>query len=314
MPLTLSLTGGEMAAGQRQTRTLRTGRLSIGRAAGNDWVLADPERVLSKTHCIISAEDGRYVLTDTSSNGIYINGAQRPTQRDSQVDLVDGDQLRLSNYVITVSEVADMPAAAPAAGREGGSPLDIDPLEDPLGRGPDPGFQHPIAHVPAPPRRGDDPFDIAGERERQRRPTNIDDDLFRGAMPSNAWKGPTQADHADPLNHAFAPPKASVPIDIDDIDFDDLIGDPTPPAAPPPAAAWPPPAPPPVAPPPVPPARPAAPTAAPTGRAPTGRATDLRRSRRLAGRHTGRPTPACPAATRPAAPARPAAAGFRGAG
>ena len=228
MPLTLSLTGGEIPPGQRQTRTLRSGTLSIGRAPGNDWVLADPERYLSKTHCIISADDGRYVLTDTSSNGIYINGAQRATQRDSQVVLHDGDQLRISSYVITLTEIADMAPArrdqggglAPQGGRATDGPLDIDPLDDPLGRAPDPAFRHPIAHMPAP-GRGDDPFDMASERERR----SADDDLFRGAAPANAWKGPTQNDHADPLNQAFTAPKTILPANPADIDFDALIGD-----------------------------------------------------------------------------------------
>lgn len=228
MPLTLSLTGGEIAPGQRQTRTLRSGTLSIGRAPGNDWVLADPERYLSKTHCIISADDGRYVLTDTSSNGIFVNGAQRPTQRDSQVVLHDGDQLRISTYVITVTEIVDMAPAgrdhggglAPHGGRETDGPLNIDPLDDPLGRAPDPAFRHPIAHMPAP-GRGDDPFDMAGERERR----SADDDLFRGTAPANAWKGPTQSDHAAPLSHAFTAPKTIPPANPADIDFDALIGD-----------------------------------------------------------------------------------------
>ncbi len=288
MPLTLSLTGGEIPPGQRQTRTLRSGTLSIGRAPGNDWVLADPERYLSKTHCIISADDGRYVLTDTSSNGIYINGAQRATQRDSQVVLHDGDQLRISSYVITLTEIADMAPArrdqggglAPQGGRATDGPLDIDPLDDPLGRAPDPAFRHPIAHMPAP-GRGDDPFDMASERERR----SADDDLFRGAAPANAWKGPTQNDHADPLNQAFTAPKTILPANPADIDFDALIGDLgpassgpaawaplAPPAAPRPQTErqvvaepddWPPAAHPPAAPPQAPPAAQAVPPPAP---------------------------------------------------
>lgn len=250
MPLILSLTGGDLAAGQRQTRTLRSGTLKIGRGADNDWVLADPERYLSKTHCIISAEDGGYVLTDTSANGLHINGASRPTQRDNRVVLSDGDQLRLSSYLISVSEVAEQAPSALHGSRETAGPLDIDPLDDPLGRPPDPGFQHPLEPVPVSSRRGDDPFDVVAARDR--RPVDAADDMFRGAAPANAWKGPTQSDHANPLNHAFTTPKASTPATIDDIDFDDLIGDlgpaavpaRTPPAAPPRPASPPPPSPP----------------------------------------------------------------------
>ena len=71
MPLILKLTGGT----ERDTRTLKNGTLSIGRAPGNDWVLSDPERQLSKTHCVITAASGQYALTDLSTNGVFVNGS-----------------------------------------------------------------------------------------------------------------------------------------------------------------------------------------------------------------------------------------------
>jgi type VI secretion system protein len=58
MTLHLSLTGGG-TTGLATSQTLTTGSLSIGRSAGNDWVLPDPERLVSKTHCIVAAENGR---------------------------------------------------------------------------------------------------------------------------------------------------------------------------------------------------------------------------------------------------------------
>ena len=56
--VTLRLTGGGLA-GPSQTKLLTSGTLSIGRGSGNDWVLPDPDRHLSKTHCVISIESGR---------------------------------------------------------------------------------------------------------------------------------------------------------------------------------------------------------------------------------------------------------------
>ena len=73
MPLTLSLDGGGGA--RRESRTLSQGTLSIGRAPGNDWVLDDPDRQLSKTHCVIVASGDHYILTDLSTNGVFVNGA-----------------------------------------------------------------------------------------------------------------------------------------------------------------------------------------------------------------------------------------------
>ena len=54
MRLILTLAGGGLSANEK-TRALASGSLSIGRGPGNDWVLPDPGRTLSKTHCRISA-------------------------------------------------------------------------------------------------------------------------------------------------------------------------------------------------------------------------------------------------------------------
>ena len=48
---------------------------SIGRAPDNDWTLPDPGRVLSKHHCRITANGDTWLITDTSSNGTFLNGA-----------------------------------------------------------------------------------------------------------------------------------------------------------------------------------------------------------------------------------------------
>ncbi len=232
MALRLSLSG----AG-RGSRVLTSGTLSIGRSERNDWQLDDPDRHLSKTHCVISAEMGQYVLTDLSTNGVYINGARQPTSRDSRVILTDGDQFRLGEYLIAVEEVAGPGASAPSS--PGGSaldgdPLDIDPLDDPLGRTPDPSFSHPV-HAAAVPRRMEDPFDRMDEN-RPRPMASPDDDLFSGVKPAVNWSGPSQPDHADAPRHAMALPKVlppvSAPNNAMDIDFDALIGDLSPFAAP----------------------------------------------------------------------------------
>lgn len=256
MPITLRLAGGGLS-GTNQTKLLTRGTLSIGRGPGNDWVLPDPDRHLSKTHCVVSIENGRVVLTDVSTNGVHINGARQATSRDSRTVLTDGDDFRLGDYTITVAETSDQRADPRAATRggyddpfdgppgpaEGASPLDIDPLDDPLGRAPNPSFQHHLAPRAAGPAQYD-PFDVA--EERAQKVADPDDDLFRGTKPTQEWKGPAQDDHADAPRHSFKPPNVLSPaIDPNAIDFDALIGDlgpaepplrPAPRQAPPPAA------------------------------------------------------------------------------
>jgi type VI secretion system protein len=220
-------------------RTISSGSLSIGRGAGNDWVLPDPARFLSKEHCVVSADDGRFVLTDLSSNGVYINDAEQATSRESRTPLNDGDKLRLGEYVINIAEVDDHPALPPGRGemdiyparardpfggaREEDGPLNVDPLDDPLGRAPDPSFQHPIAPVPST-LRAEDPFDRQGRQSGRR--TDPNDDLFRGIIPADNWQGAPRSDHAPAPAQAIPPPRVSpAAAPPGEIDFDALLGD-----------------------------------------------------------------------------------------
>src|ERR1700723_4806771 len=76
---------------------------SIGRATDNDWILPDPERYLSGKHARIDFRAGAYILTDTSSNGTYVNGAQIPLGKFHEYGLRDGDYVRLGEYELLVS-------------------------------------------------------------------------------------------------------------------------------------------------------------------------------------------------------------------
>ena len=253
MAIVLTLTGPR-GSGDHDTRTLRNGTLSIGRGPGNDWVLPDPERHLSKAHCMIVGAGGHYLLTDISTNGVFVNGAGERVPRNGQVELTDGDEIRLGDYVITVSEAAG--AAHPVAAHEplvpGGvrradpfaapsdltpDPLGGDPLNDPFGAPSPAGFVHPIA-APPPALRPNDPFDMADEENRAYRAS--DDDLFKGVTPSEQWQGPSQADSTDAPLHAFSAPRPVAVNDFDDLDIDALLGDTPPGQAAGPAGSTPP--------------------------------------------------------------------------
>lgn len=85
---------------------------SIGRAGDNDWVLPDPDRYVSGHHARVEHRDGRYWLTDTSSNGTYLNDSTVPLAEGGPHPLKDGDRLRLGDYEIAVD--VEMARAAPA--------------------------------------------------------------------------------------------------------------------------------------------------------------------------------------------------------
>lgn len=104
MPLKLTITSYQrLSPGQETTKTLDRGSISIGRAPKNDWVLQDPERILSSEHCIVHYKDSGYVLTDKSTNGTFLNDSEQRIPREHTVPLKDGDRFVLGEYEIEVA-------------------------------------------------------------------------------------------------------------------------------------------------------------------------------------------------------------------
>lgn len=102
------------ALGKRSSRLFGVGGGRIGRASDNDWVLPDPDRYVSSHHAKVTFRSGAWVLEDTSTNGIFINGADTPVSMEGPYALQDGDRLRVGEYDILVSidERNDFPADA----------------------------------------------------------------------------------------------------------------------------------------------------------------------------------------------------------
>jgi type VI secretion system protein len=102
------------ALGKRSSRLFGVTGGRIGRASDNDWVLPDPDRYVSSHHAKVTFRSGAWVLEDTSTNGIFINGADTPVSMEGPYALQDGDRLRVGDYDILVSidERNDFPADA----------------------------------------------------------------------------------------------------------------------------------------------------------------------------------------------------------
>lgn len=172
-----------------ETRRVDADAVALGRGTENDWVLPDPERLLSKRHCALGRRGDGWQVVDSSSNGTFLNG--RCLDPGVARPLRDGDRLAFGAYELEIRIAA---VAAPAA--DDAMPLfgDADRLTgDPFGR------------TDAVPFDGIGlPHDFNGLGE---------DGLF-GDTPL-----PTP-DHASALQERFAPPRTQSQLLPDDWDAD----------------------------------------------------------------------------------------------
>jgi len=240
-------------AAQPRTERFTDPVITIGRAAGNSWILPDPENYLSKQHCVIARQGGGYEITDRSSNGTFLNFSGEPLGRDRKAPLNDGDRLRIGDYdllVRIVAQEATMLApggnAAPGPARPASAP----PVDaaDPFG------LQNlmgtPAAAPPAAPLLAEPPLDLdalfpsnplfepvpAGGMGAASVPPPVFDEapqwLPEPPAPSASPWQPTPHDHAPAEQASFRVP-TSAPTTIPE-DWDPLS--PLAPAGPPGAA------------------------------------------------------------------------------
>jgi len=218
MPLKLSINSyHKLTPGIVSTYTLDEGRrLSIGRAADNDWTLQDPDLVISGHHCHIDAQGGQYLLTDTSTNGVFI--ASERVGRGLSRALRHGDLITIGDYEICVDiEPLGGFGAPPAVGaglaNDSLIPPGADP-SDPFGLfGPTPGGGSGAASSPLPspgtPAFADTPF-TAGPAQL------LPDDFGLFDLPPAApQQAAAIADHVPSEQQAFVPPAAAIPDDWD---------------------------------------------------------------------------------------------------
>lgn len=230
--------------------------MTLGRGGENDVVLPDPDRMVSKTHCVIEDHNGRVVIVDLSTNGTFLNYGKVPIGQ-TPTTLNPGDVLTLGPYELVVEITSERPAHTLAPLAEGPvshgraerapDPLDLlddsgpgrDFLDDLLGGG----TKGPVQFNTEP----EDPFDSLLA------PLGADEDPFFGGAPQDP--GFTARDDNADMSDAFHAPSPQASIIPDD--WDDLLdlGGPQPPARP-------------IAPPPVSP-----PTAPPVAREPTNAAS-----------------------------------------
>ncbi|MGE4076382.1 MAG: type VI secretion system-associated FHA domain protein TagH [Reyranella sp.] len=256
-----------------ERREVHGGEFSIGRGRDSDWVVADPERHLSKRHCRLVYEGGDWELQDLSTNGTFVNQSGDPIGKGASQKLRHGDRIKFGLYEIEVvldegrsgavpadhdrfltgTQRDDFALRAPSPGQEGRSPFGGQAVFGDQRAGGDHGAF------------GDrDAFGDKGVFGDQRGDRAFGDERLSGpiapALPPESpilppdfdplapiqepFTGPTTPDHAPALSSAFRPPTPAAVIP-DDWDVALPSGAPPPQAPRPQPAAAPPAAPPP---------------------------------------------------------------------
>ncbi len=118
MPVVLKFQSTGAIPGSGEPINMVGESLTLGRGPGNDVVLPDPDRVLSKRHCAIEDHNGNVIVVDFSTNGTFLNYGKLPLGA-TPTPLNDGDILCIGPYEILVSIGAAQPQNTLA-----------DPLED----------------------------------------------------------------------------------------------------------------------------------------------------------------------------------------
>jgi type VI secretion system protein len=201
---------------QTAQMSLEEGGLTIGRDPSCDWVILDPERVVSKAHCRIELSGNAYVLTDTSSNGVFLGDRQDPLGNGNAVILKDGDLIRISDYEIQVNlrGATQVPVGEAQAEPSGLVPGEIQPLPS-LAGAPAPGAPEPIPEPPVPPPdtrspllAPQEPLAAAPIAETSGLIPDDWDDLDSGSVGSHS-------DHIAPQDEVFQVPDpvAEIPAD-----------------------------------------------------------------------------------------------------
>ena len=226
MPIVLNLETSDPALGENAPRRIEvTSRLTIGRGPDNDLVLPDPQRYLSKTHCIIAFDARGGTVTDTSTNGVFLDGNPERLQRNVPTPLAEGSVLRFGGYQLSVAAIAPalpaMPPGPPPA-NAAPTPNRVAPAEDGL-------FGDPLAaplvdqypNVYSGP--GSERADFEPHRAHDSFAPLIPDDAdFLADRPPQQWEGASQEDHVPSAEVFFTPPKVVDQKLPDDWDLSEL--------------------------------------------------------------------------------------------
>lgn len=90
-------------------QVIQAHELQLGRGKDNDWVLEDPQRILSAKHCRIFTEGNAGYILDLSTNGTFVNDSNDAIGKGNIATIQHGDRIKAGSYSfkVTICENAD---------------------------------------------------------------------------------------------------------------------------------------------------------------------------------------------------------------
>ncbi len=113
MPLILTIQSIEGQACVEDNKVIiGEGGGSIGRSDSSSLVLPDENKLISRCHAKIDYIDGKYILSDNSLAGCYINNATTPLN-NTDIELLDGMLIGIGCYdiLVSISNTSDISGA-----------------------------------------------------------------------------------------------------------------------------------------------------------------------------------------------------------
>jgi type VI secretion system protein len=233
MTVTLRYQSTGTIPGKGEPVTLQGASLTIGRGDENDLVLPDPDRLLSKRHCIVEDHNGNVVVVDISTNGTFLNYG-KIALGSTPTPLNDGDILSLGPYELMVEISKDKSTDLMAN--------IADPLADmPISPGDAGAVSQAVDLLDSPSNKADFLDELLGGPDLPAGPKGVkrdelgddgllpplgDDDILPPLDDSNSRQGASQSVHSPSPQDNFAVrnPHDSASVIPDDWD-DDLLGD-----------------------------------------------------------------------------------------
>ncbi len=220
MSVTLRFQSSGAVPGDGRPVVMRGPSLTIGRGPENDLVLPDPDRQISKTHCVIENHNGNLVAVDLSTNGTFLNYGKIALGR-TPTPINDGDVLIMGAYelVVQVAAQSSEPMAPLADDRAsyGNAARAPDPMALLDDAGPGGDFLDSLLGSNKP--KGPGQFRGKADDFSELLPPLGDDGPLLGPAPV-PQDGPAMRDHSASGSDAFRAPgvtRSAIPDDWDDL-------------------------------------------------------------------------------------------------